>query len=270
MSKLGNSLKHVFDTFLLLKRLLLFIGFILVSIWLYHFFITIIVVERSVTFGVILLWFVVAYILAPRVHRFLSRIYLPNYFIGRTRTGDGLLGDPVNISIIGSDKQIKQAMLADNWVEADVLNAGSTFRMIKASLLRRSYPNAPVSSLYLFGQKQDFAFQQEVGSSTKKRHHVRFWKCPEEWLLPGGFEADYLAAATYDKTVGLSLYTLQFTHKIEEDTDIERDYVVASLSKAKHTEVNVVENFSTGYHCRNGGGDSIKTDGHMPFVLFKT
>ena len=28
----------------------------------------------------------------------------------------------------------------------------------------------------------------------------------------------------------------------------------------------MVENFSTGYHSRNGGGDRVATDGHLPIV----
>ena len=28
----------------------------------------------------------------------------------------------------------------------------------------------------------------------------------------------------------------------------------------------MIENFSTGYHCRNGGGDLIITDGNLPII----
>ena len=30
--------------------------------------------------------------------------------------------------------------------------------------------------------------------------------------------------------------------------------------------IEVIEDFSTGYHARNGGGDSIRTDGDLPIV----
>lgn len=30
--------------------------------------------------------------------------------------------------------------------------------------------------------------------------------------------------------------------------------------------MNVIADFSTGYHSRNGGGDSIRTDGDLPVV----
>lgn len=86
-------------------------------------------------------------------------------------------------------------------------------------------------------------------------------------MLPGGYAVDWLAAGTYDKSVGLSLFTLQVTHKIEENTDIERDYIVETVSEGSpEVEVEVIENFSTGYHSRNGGGDLIITDGDLPII----
>ena len=62
---------------------------------------------------------------------------------------------------------------------------------------------------------------------------MRFWRCPEGWQLPGGYAVDWLAAGTYDRSVGLSLFTLQVTHKIDADTDIERDYIVARPDRGR-------------------------------------
>ena len=45
-------------------------------------------------------------------------------------------------------------------------------------------------------------------------------------MLKGGRKVDWLAAATYDRSVGLSTLTFQVTHKIDADIDVERDYVV--------------------------------------------
>lgn len=262
-----TKLARLLDKFLILRRIGLIVIVIAASILVYHFLITYVLVERSFVIGITLLWFATAYLVLPRIHRLLTKIYLPDYFIGRTRTGDGLLGDPVNLAVISNKNDLVKAMKNAGWQQAEELNAKTTLKMIKASILHRSYPTAPVSSLYLFNKKQDLAFQQEVGGNTKKRHHVRFWRCPEGWLLPGGFKADYLGAATYDRAVGFSVYTFQITHKIEEDTDIERDYVTSTLVSANSgVHVKRIENFSTGYHHRNGGGDTIKTDGALPFI----
>lgn len=119
-------------------------------------------------------YLVLAYLALPRFHRILTALYVPDYYIGRTRTGDGLLGDPVNLALLGDGVQIRQAMEDAGWVEADPVNLNSALRIIAGSVMRRSYPTAPVSPLFLFGRQQDMAFQQEVDGSPSKRHHVRF------------------------------------------------------------------------------------------------
>lgn len=212
-------------------------------------------------------WIFFTYLFLPRVHRILTRLYVPGYFIGRARTSDGLLGDPINLAFLGSEGDIHQAMAAAGWVRADDLEFRSGLRIVTSTLRRQSYPQAPVSPLQLFERQQDFAYQQEVAGSPSKRHHVRFWRCPDGWMLPGGYVVDWLAAGTYDRSVGLSLFTLQITHKIEEDTDVERDFIVMTVVDADPSvEVEIIKNFSTGYHTRNGGGDLIETDGHLPIV----
>jgi LssY C-terminus len=215
----------------------------------------------------IVFWVLLTYLLLPRLHRILTRLYVPGYFIGRARTSDGLLGDPVNIALRGHEAQVHAAMTRAGWTRADDLSFTSGMRILTSTLRRRSYSEAPVSPLHLFDRQQDFAYQEEVAGSPSKRHHVRFWRCPEGWMLPGGYAVDWLAAGTYDKSVGLSLFTLQVTHKIEEDTDVERDHIVETVKATNpEVEVEVIENFSTGYHSRNGGGDLIITDGNLPII----
>ena len=212
-------------------------------------------------------WVLLAYLVLPRLHRILTTIYVPDYFIGRTRTSDGLLGDPVNLAFHGTGDQIRASLEAAGWTEADPVTLGSSWRIITSTLTRRSYDEAPVSPLFLFGRQQDFAYQQEVDGNPAQRHHVRFWRCPDDWLLPGGRRVDWLAAGTFDTSVGLSLFTLQVTHRIDADTDVERDHIVQTVTDAdSRVTVDVIPDFATGYHARNGGGDSIRTDGDLPIV----
>jgi hypothetical protein len=212
-------------------------------------------------------WVLLAYLVLPRLHRILTTIYVPDYFIGRARTSDGLLGDPVNLAFMGSRDQIEAALAAAGWRSADPVTLRSSWRIITSTVSRRSYDEAPVSPLFLFGRQQDFAYQQEFAGNPAQRHHVRFWRCPDGWMLPGGYRVDWVAAGTFDTAVGLSLFTLQVTHRIDADTDIERDHIVDSLTAADaRVQVDVIRDFSTGYHSRNGGGDSIRTDGDLPIV----
>ncbi|HLS01441.1 MAG TPA: LssY C-terminal domain-containing protein, partial [Beutenbergiaceae bacterium] len=129
-------------------------------------------------------WLTVTYLLLPRIHTVLSRIYLPDYFIGRTRTREGVLGDPVNVALRGDANQIHTAMVNAGWKLADELDIRTGFRIVTHTLGQKTYPDAPVSSLYLFGRRHAFTYQQEVEGNPRKRHHVRFWPTPQGWLLP--------------------------------------------------------------------------------------
>lgn len=221
----------------------------------------------TLIFYVIVFWAVIAYLALPRLHRILTALYVPSYFIGRTRTTSGILGDPVNLAFDGGEEHIHAAMAMAGWTRADPVTLKSSLRIIFSSIARKSYDRAPVSPLLLFEHTQEFAYQQEVEGNPAQRHHVRFWRCPEEWLLPGGSRVEWLAAATFDKSVGISLFTLQVTHKIDSNIDVERDYVTDSILKnVPSVQVHRLENFSTGYHSRNGGGDMISTDGALPVI----
>jgi hypothetical protein len=221
----------------------------------------------SFALGFLVLWVLVAYITLPRIHRWLTRIYLPDYYMGRSRTSEGLLGDSINIAIRGGAKQLREAMLAAGWVEADRPKLGTILHLIRASLLSQDYPAAPGSTQYLFGYRSAYSFQKGEHGHPRDRHHVRIWKTPTNWWLPGGYTADWLGAVHHDRAIGLSLFTGQFTHRIHQDIDSERDLLVADLKATGRTaKVQVVPHFSSGYHTRNGGGDRIRTDGAMPFI----
>jgi hypothetical protein len=242
------------------------------SVWL-----AVLLATESLGLGWGLLWFAVlfwallAYLVLPRLHRILTRLYVPSYFIGRTRTSDGLLGDPVNLALNGTEEQLHAALAAAGWTRADDISLSSGLRIVSSTVRRRSYLRAPVSPLLLFDRIQDFAYQQEVANNPARRHHVRFWRCPEGWMLPGGHRVDWVAAGTFDRAVGFSLFTLQITHKIDEHTDLERDHIVASMRQGvPHTRVVVIRDFATGYHSRNGGGDTIQTDGDLPVLDLRT
>ncbi|AZA10514.1 hypothetical protein CGERO_00895 [Corynebacterium gerontici] len=215
----------------------------------------------------LIFWFTLTYLALPRMHQLFTTVYIPDYFMARTKTGDGVLGDPVNLAVVGSEEDLHAAMRRARWVKADPITLRSSLGIIMSSLKRTSYPAAPVSNLFLFGKKHDFAYQQEVDGNASQRHHIRFWKVPSGWLLPGSKKVDWLAAGTYDKSVGLSSLTLQITHKIDANTDAERDYVIDSVRfEDAECEVEVIENFSTAYHDKNGGGDAVHTDGNLPIL----
>ncbi|HSX15881.1 MAG TPA: LssY C-terminal domain-containing protein [Candidatus Saccharimonadales bacterium] len=265
-SKLAASSTFIFNLLIRLARLATLVVILALIYFAYRYSLHNIL-HGSFVLGLLFLWALAAYTTLPRVHRLLSKIYLPDYYMGRARTSDGLLGDPINVAVLGSARQLRRTMLAAGWIEADRPTFRSTLRIIHAVIFRKSYPAAPGSTLYLFGYRQAYSFQKQIGDNPRNRHHVRFWKTPGDWWLPGGFTADWLGAVHYDTHVGLSLFTGQFTHKIGEHIDEERDLLVADITSSGATaRVEVVPHFTSGFHARNGGGDRIRTDGAMPFV----
>ncbi len=253
--------------YLVVDRLFTVYGFILAFIYTAILLIASFKMEEKSIALFLLFWGMLTYITLPRFHNFLTTMYLPDYFLSRTKTGNGILGDPVNISIIGQEDDIHAVMRQAGWTKADPITLRSSLGIVLSTLKHTSYPAAPVSNLYLFDRPQDFAYQLEVDGSATKRHHVRFWKVPEGWHLPGGEKVDYLAAGTFDCGVGIVSTTLQITHKIDQDVDKERDYIINSLLYIDpKISVDVIQEFTIPYRDENGGGDPIETDGHMPIV----
>ncbi|WP_430603161.1 hypothetical protein IGJ02_000519 [Enterococcus sp. DIV0724b] len=248
-------------------RLVRFIFIAIIGYLAYKALFSEILTRKIHIFLYIILWLFSSYLVLPFINKLMTGRYLPDYFIGRSRTGDGLLGDPINLAFIGSQEELNQLFIKAGWTIAEPLSIKSSLHMIIASVLGKSYPKAPVSSLFLFNKKQDIAFEREIDNNPRRRHHVRFWKTPEDWYLPGGRNADWLGAATYDKKVGFSFFTGQITHKINSDVDQERDFVLGMLKRSNQSvSIEIVEHFTTSYHGRNGGGDEIFTDGALPFI----
>src|SRR5699024_6168093 len=151
------------------------------------------------------------------------------YFVARARTSGGLLGDPVNIALHGSEEDIHAVLLAAGWTKADKITLRSSWKIAVSTVFRKSYPAAPVSPLVIFKRSQAFAYQPDGSCSAAKRRHVRLWRSAAGWALPGGEKGAWMAGATYDRGVGLSSFTGHGTNKIDEDTEAERDYLIGTL-----------------------------------------
>ncbi len=210
-------------------------------------------------------WAVAAYIAAPEAWKlFYRREPLLNEGPRLTHTADGHPGDPVNIALEGSDEEVVRAMTAAGWYPADPITLKTSMRIMVDTVVRRLDDNAPVSNLFLFGRKEDLAFELPVGNSPRQRHHVRFWK----WDRMHDGREVWFGAASYDERVGLSHTTAQVTHHIGPDVDAERDLIMTGLKQAGWAGN---EYFIAGFHNdlegRNGGGDLWRTDGRLGVVF---
>jgi len=180
----------------------------------------------------------------------------------RSFTASGVPGDPLNIAFCGSAEDLLTLMTNAGWDPADAITWRSALHIAVASLRRRSYPDAPVSNLYVNGRKQDFAFEQELGDATR-RHHVRFWKLDQ---LDAHGRPLWLGAATHDIGIGVSHANGHPTHHIAADIDAERDKLVGDVQAIGGVEIAWVDNFQPESEGRNAAGDRFVTDRRLAVV----
>lgn len=202
--------------------------------------------------GLFALWFVLAYGGLPRLWSHHEHKLIGKRDAIISYTAQDIPGDPINLRLHGSQAEIECAFRRAGWVPADPVSVRSAIGIAASVAFGRPYPKAPVSPLYFQDRKQDLAFQADVGRSADQRHHVRLWQLsPDNWM----------AAASFDHGVGLSLFTLQITHHIGPHVDAERDRVgkLLEASGARQTGSESAR-LSPGWH-RNGGGDRYYTDG---------
>ena len=178
-----------------------------------------------------------------------------------TFTAQGIPGDPINVGMVGDDKDVLCAMQAAGWFPADPVTLRSSIEIAGSVLLDRPYRDAPVSNLFYQKRREDLAFEKPDGKSADHRHHVRFWKA-----LETGEEKRpvWLGAVTFDRSVGVSHYTGAVTHHIDADIDAERQLLADDLNAAGMVEAKYqVTGIGPTFAGHNGGGDLYYTDGEV-------
>jgi LssY C-terminus len=178
-----------------------------------------------------------------------------------TLTKRGIPGDPLNVAFVGSLEDLHLAMLEAGWFPADPITLKSSLKIVAGTVFHRSYVDAPVSNLMVWGRRQDLAFEQPVGKDPRRRHHVRFWRSDK---LDNQGRTLWIGAATYDTKVGLAHTTHQITHHIDPDIDKERDKLLIDLKRTGNLSViDWVDGFQVKLTGKNGGGDPYRTDGRL-------
>jgi hypothetical protein len=207
-------------------------------------------------------WLGLAYLFMPLVWKVAESRHpalddLPNV----TRAADGVPGDPLNVSLIGTEDDLVKGMASAKWYKAKPLSLSSDLKIAEATVFKRPDDQAPVSNLYLFGRKEDVAFEKPVGPDPRQRHHVRFWRT--EKVDPDGRPV-WIGSAAFDERVGFSHRTGQITHHIDGNVDQERDLLFVDLNEAGALSSEyVVPHFHKTLEGKNGGGDKWHTDGDL-------
>lgn len=206
-------------------------------------------------------WAAVAYLALPAFWRHYEHLPAMERMPRTTTAPDGLPGDALNVALVGIEAEVTRALGAAGWVAASPVTVQSGVGIAESVLLDRPDPAAPMSDLLLFGRRQDLAFEQQVGTSARQRHHVRFWRSD---VREAGDRPVWVGAATFDRGVGLSRTTAQITHHIAPDIDAERDLLMDRLvASGQLAALYQVTGVGPTVYGRNGGGDRYVTDGEV-------
>ncbi len=206
-----------------------------------------------------------AYVLIPTFLRFIRIFIKPKHIPLYCTTPDGFACDPINIGVVGTFKQLQHAMAEAGWHQADKRSLKTLAKMGSYILLRRSYNNAPFSSLFLFGRKQDVGFELPVKNSPISRHHVRFWAAGyptsdkhkdnayfwQRHYQPSGERIFWVGAVSLDIGLGIISHNAQISHRVHHDTNSERTLLIDKLRKASGVKHIYTKDIASPYSIKN-------------------
>lgn len=168
-------------------------------------------------------------------------------------------GDPLNLVVIGVAEAAGPIFSQRNWDITEEIRWGSIFKTTKAFFTGSKYQFSPVSSLYVFGRKQDIALQK-IRSSIHERNHLRLW------LTPITYQGKDVWIGQISRDIGVRFSKKTFvTHKIDPDVDSARLYLAQDLLLTQHVDsigsVSGVEVAPWEEPRHNLTGDPYFTDG---------
>lgn len=241
--------------------------------------------------ALLLVYCLLAYGIIPLLFRLYHVVFKHDHIPLYVTTSDGWASDPVNIAIVCKDKrQLIAAMSQAGWYEAEYASLKNVLREGLSIVLNTSYPEAPVSNLYLFNRKHDIAFQIPTNGrqSARSRHHVRFWRLEAplkdrhdhnhfefwkeklfKWMV--GEQEVWIGACTEDTSpIGFRYRTATITHRIDSNADKERDFIITTLRK-QHS-VRSVQTSAPGEEIKFRGqqAHTFISDGAIKIVHLKT
>jgi hypothetical protein len=177
------------------------------------------------------------------------------------------LGDMVNFVVIGSEKQVQEALTAADWHVADTSTQSAVTRAILMATQKEDYLQMPMSQLYLFGRVQDFGYEQaEPYAMVASRHHFRIWKSS---LTYRGLPV-WAGAGTHDIGFEKDQRNGKVTHKIDPLVDGERDHIGESLQQAG--QVRMMHYFTPTdavQDARNATGGGYQSDGRLLVMILQ-
>ena len=139
-------------------------------------------------------------------------------------------GDPLNIVLIGEATDIYYAVIRAGWDETEAVTATSGWKTAASFFSGGAYRYSPVSSLYLFGRRQDVALQR-IRENIHERNHFRLW------LAPMTFEGQPVWVGQISRDIGVRFTRKTITtHKIDPDVDETREFLIENFAYSQVLE----------------------------------
>jgi len=185
----------------------------------------------------------------------------------RVADAEGTQGDRTNFFIVGSELHVVSALERAGWIKVDRSVKDTVLRGILVSVSKQAYVTMPMSELLMFGRAQDYGFAQgDPLRVVAARHHFRIWKAP----FTAGGRTVWVGAGTHDVGFDKDQRNGKITHKIDPNTDEERDYIGKSLEETGEvllldymTAKNPVKEAKTAH------GQAFRSDGQTLMIYLK-
>jgi hypothetical protein len=176
----------------------------------------------------------------------------------------GKPGDPLNLIFVGSEDEIRRAFEQAGWSVPEKSSRTSISHTTRAAVGDVGYGTTPISDLYLYGKKEELAFEK-MFNTFAKRHHLRLWR---SLVKTSDGREIWLSAGTHD--IGIDIHPGVVSHEIDPNIDLERDKVGADLmatgNVAAEQLITPPNPLSEGMTATGG---TWKTDGHLRLIVLK-
>lgn len=185
----------------------------------------------------------------------------------RVSDSRGNFGDRVNFVIVGTEEQVKAALRTAGWVIVDRDIRDTVLKGVIATFSKQAYLTLPMSMLQLFGRDQDYGFAHaEPISVVTQRHHFRLWKSPND--VDGS--TVWIGAGTHDIGFDRDERNDQLTHRIDPDTDQERDYIAETLKQTGSVmKTGYVSPKDTITKAKTAHGEEFFSDGRILIIWLR-
>ena len=177
----------------------------------------------------------------------------------RVVDAQGNEGDRVNFIVVGPEASVVAGLKTAGWVQVDKNAKESVLNALLLTMSKQSYLTLPMSTLMMFGRGQDCGFAHAVPFVVvAQRHHFRIWKAP---FQVGGVDV-WVGAGTHDIGFEKDQRNNGVTHKIDPETDKERDYIGQTLEESGMVvKKTYMEHRNKVTEAKTATGGSFRSDG---------